>query len=148
MSRLKPRCSNRVRKAEVTRDGRTGLVFLKARFLTLVELLTTGNINFWDKRKPGLQHRRRTSKKNLQRTDFPRPWASFGCTSPECHLWACLGTPHACSVGSSDSGPLTSSPPPPYHVETSDEVTWTCTSLKLSASLRRAAVKEHTDIPQ
>lgn len=33
-------------------------------------------------------------------------------------------------------------------VETSDEVTWKCTRLKLSASLEQVVVKEHTQAPQ
>lgn len=33
-------------------------------------------------------------------------------------------------------------------METSDEVTWKCTRLKLSASLEQVVVKEHTQTPQ
>lgn len=33
-------------------------------------------------------------------------------------------------------------------METSDEVTWKCTRLKLSASLEQVVVKEHTQAPQ
>lgn len=78
----------------------------------------------------------------FQRAIFRASGAPSGGGVSPCPLRGGLGAPHTCSCR------LLGLEAAYIFVEISDEVTWKCTRLKLSASLEQVVVKEHTQAPQ
>lgn len=142
-----PSSSSSTRKAEEMRKDLKTVTVLKAHFITFLKRLTRSNLNLSDKERPGFYKISEKPKgKNLQKSNFLCLWGSLQvCVSSVSPAWlpGCFSR-LLCAL----LGPRAAYIFIPYRVQTSDKVTWKCTRLKLSASLKQVVVKRtHSSSP-